>query len=168
MLKSILTKTLYEKRWMIVGWSLGVAAMALLMMGFYHSFQEGGFDQALQNLPKSLQGLVGNVASLKTVPGYVSQQVFALRIPLLTLIMGIIAGSVTGLVTFGTYLLTSFVGNVANIASVEKFSPFHYYNKPAIAQYGLRGSNVLVMVGVIVVLLLTALIIFRQRDIYQR
>ncbi len=265
MLKNILSKTVYEKRWVMLLWSLGVIAMAMLMMGFYHSFQGGGFDQALQNLPKSLQGIVGDVASLKTVAGYVSQEVFALRIPMLTLIMGIIlftgllagdegdgtlqtllaqpvsrlrvfiekfvagliislvicgatiigvelglllihehmsllrlgqavlgvwlltvlfgslgfalgaitgkrglAGSVTGLVAFSTYLLTSFVPNVSGITTIEKLSPFHYYNKPSIAQYGLKGDNVLVMVTIIVIFLLIAAILFRKRDIYQR
>src|SRR5262249_25677380 len=57
---------------------------------FYHSFSQGGFDQLYKNLPKSFQGLVGNLQSLKTVAGYASQEIFALRIPLLVLIMGII------------------------------------------------------------------------------
>lgn len=262
---TIFKKTLYEKRWMIILWSIGVAVMALLMMAFYHSFSSGGFDEALKNLPKSVQGLVGNITSLKTVGGYVSQEVFALRIPLLTLIMGImlftgllagdegegtlqtllaqpvsrlrvftekllagliislticsaaiigvllglllihehmslvrlvqsvlgvwlltalfgvlgfalgaitgkrgLAGSVTGLVTFSSYLLTSFAGSVSSITSIEKLSPFHYYNKPSITEYGLKGSNVLTMVMAIAILSIAAAIVFKKRDIYQR
>ena len=265
MFRTILTKTLYEKRWMMLSWSIGVMAMALLMMAFYHSFSGGGFDDILKNLPKSVQGLVGDLASLKTVPGYVAQEVFALRIPLLTLIMGAtlfsallagdegdgtlqtllaqpvtrlrlfgekylaglvislvicgaaivgvlvglllireqmsfvrllqavvgvwlltltfgtlgfavgavtgkrgLAGSVSGLLTFSSYLISSFVTSVAWLAPVEKFSLFHYYNHPAIASYGLRASSVLVMLGVMAVLLLGSAIIFLKRDIYQR
>ena len=263
MFKNIFIKTLHERRWMVLFWAVGVAAMALLMMGFYHSFQD--FDQVLQNLPKSVKGLVGNIASLKTVSGYVAQQVFALRVPLLTLIMGItlftgllagdegqgtlqtllaqpvsrtkvfiekflagtlitfiicsgaivgvlvglvliheqlsfvrllqsvvgvwlltllfgslgfaigaitgkrgIAGSATGLIAFSSYLITSFAPNVSGLKSIEKFSPFHYYNNPAITEYGLKGSNVLIMVGATTVLLVISLIIFSRRDIYQR
>lgn len=265
MLRNIFTKTIYEKRWMMLFWSIGVVVMAVLMMAFYHSFSNGGFTEALESLPKSFQGLIGDIASLKTVAGYVSQQVFALRIPLLTLIMGIIlfsgllagdesdgtlqtmlaqpvsrfrlyvekylaglvvslvicsaailgvtlgllfihermsfvrlvqavidvwlltvlfgtfgfalgaitgkkglAGSVAGLVTFSTYLITSFVNNVSWLESVEKFSPFHYYNHPATAQYGLQGHNVLVMVSVCAVLLTMSVIVFLRRDIYQK
>lgn len=265
MFRSVWMKTLYEKRWMMLFWGLGVAAMALLMMGFYHSFSQGGFDDALKNLPKSFQSLVGNLASLKTVPGYVAQQVFALRVPLLMLIMGAmlftgllagdendgtlqtllaqpvsrgrvfmekflagmlisfvislgaligvliglliiheqmgfirlfeavvgvwlltlvfgavgfalgaitgkrgIAGSLTGLFTFGSYLITSFAPNVSGLAGIEKFSPFHYYNNPAIAEYGLDTGNVLVMVSATLVLLAVAFVIFNRRDIYQR
>lgn len=265
MFKNVFLKTLHEKRWTIVFWTIGVIAMAMLMMAFYHSFSGGGFDELLKNVPKSFQGLVGNLANLKTVSGYVSQEVFALRIPLLTLIMGIIvfsgllagdegdgtlqtllaqpvtrlkvfsqkflaglvisfvicagaiigvmvglllihesmsfmrlleavvgvwlltvvfgttgfalgaitgkrslAGSLAGLLTFGTYLLTSFVNNVSWLSSIEKISPFHYYNNPGIAAYGLRSHNVLVMVGIIVVLVVVSAVIFMRRDIYQR
>ena len=246
-------------------WSIGVVVMALLMMAFYHSFSAGGFDQILKNVPKQFQSLIGNVASLKTVPGYVSQEVFALRVPLLTLIMGTmlftgllagdegdgtlqtllaqpvsrlrlfaekflaglvisfviclmaivgvllglvlvhehmsimrlfqatigvwlltvvyvsigfalgamtgkkgLSGSVTGLIAFSTYILTSFVGSVSSIARIEKISPFHYYNNPPITEYGLKGSNVAIMVGVTLVLLLISAFVFQKRDIYQR
>ncbi|HSX27259.1 MAG TPA: ABC transporter permease subunit [Patescibacteria group bacterium] len=263
MFNNIFLKTIHEKRWTIVFWSIGVIAMCLLMMGFYHSFTD--FADALKNLPKSFQNLIGDTASLKTVPGYISQQVFALRIPLLTLIMGIIlftsllagdegdgtlqtllaqpvsrlriytekllagfvislvicsaailgiliglvlihehmgllrlvqavigawllvilfgsigfalgaitgkrglAGSVTGLFTFVSYLITSFTPNVSGLRTVDKFSPFHYYNNPAITLHGLKGSNVLVMLAVTVTLLTFAGVVFIKRDIYQK
>ncbi len=263
MFKTVFSKTLYEKRWTMVFWTLGVTAMGLLMMGFYHSFQN--FDQVLQNLPKSVRGLVGNVDSLKTVAGYVAQQVFALRIPLLTLVMGItlftgllagdegegtlqtllaqpvsrlkvfiekilagmatsfviccgailgvllgvaliheqisfihlfeatvdvwlltlvfssigfalgaitgkrgMSGALTGLLTFGSYLITSFAPNVSYLASADKLSPFHYYNHPATSQYGLQTHNVLVMIGIVVVAVAISGLVFLKRDIYQR
>ncbi len=265
MFKSIFTKTMYEKRWTILFWSLGVIGISLLMMGFYHSFSQGGFDDALKDLPKAIQNVVGDIASLKTVPGYVSQQVFALRIPLLAQIMGIIlftgllagdenqgtlqtllaqpvsrlkvfvqkltagllisllicsasfigviigvalihehigimpliesvigvwlltgvfgslgfalgaitgkrgvAGSITGLVAFGSYLLTSFAPNVKSVETVEKLSPFHYYNKPSITEYGLDARNVIIMISILVALLLIAGVIFNKRDINQQ
>lgn len=264
-MKTILTKTLYEKRWTILFWSIGVILMSLLMLTFYPTFKQGEFDQVLKSLPKSFQGLVGNADSYKTVPGYVAQQVFALRIPLLTLVMSVtlftsllagdegngtlqtllaqpvsrlrvfiekfvagaltslvicsaaiigvlggvlivhehigighlaeatigvwlltlvfgtigfalgaitgkrgMAGGVAGLVTFASYMITSFAANVSSLTTVEKLSPFHYYNNPATAQYGLRLHNVLVMVVVIVVLLIVSSVVFIRRDIYQK
>ncbi|HSX45333.1 MAG TPA: ABC transporter permease subunit [Candidatus Saccharimonadales bacterium] len=265
MFRSIFLKTLHEKRLMMIFWSIGVIAMSMLMMGFYHSFSGGGFDELLKNLPKSVQGLVGNIADLKTVGGYVSQEVFALRIPLLTLIMGIVlfvsllsgdedqgtlqtllaqpvsrtkvyfekyiaglvvsliicsmaiigveiglvliheqmslirlvqavldvwlltvlfgtlgfsigaingkrgfAGSLAGIIAFSTYILTSFVANVQSLVTIEKLSPFHYYNKPAAALSGLKGENVMIMIGVTVVFLIVGWVVFAKRDIYQR
>jgi ABC-2 type transport system permease protein len=265
MFNNIISKTIHEKRWTLLFWSIGVTAMALLMMGFYHSFSQGGLGQVYENLPKTFQGLVGNLESLKTVPGYVSQEIFSLRIPMLTLIMGIIvftgllagdenegtlqtllaqpvsrtrvftekylagtiisfiicasaiigvwvglifiheqmsfarlleavigvwlltqvfgtvgyalgaitgkralSGSIAGLAAFGTYLITSFQPNVRGLTQIEKFSPFHYYNKPSITEYGLKFNNGLIMLTVIIIFLLISLIIFNKRDIYQR
>ena len=90
MFNSIFSKTLHEKRWMMLGWGLGVFAMSLLMIGFYHSFSDGNFDELVKSLPGSMKSLIGDLAALKTVPGYVSQQVYAFRIPLLTIIMSTI------------------------------------------------------------------------------
>lgn len=265
MLKTVFFKTLYEKRWMTLMWCVGVAAMAFLMVLFYPSFKEGGFDEALKSLPKSFQGLVGSLASLKTVPGYISQQVFALRIPLLALIMSImlfsgllagdegsgtlqtllvqpvsrlrvyaekflagavislavcsgaifgilgglaiihesmgfgrllesvvgvwlltllfgalafalgaitgkrgLAGGAAGLFAFSAYLITSFVPNVSGLTTIEKLSPFHYYNSPAIAVNGLNGRNVFIMLAATFVLVVVAGVIFKRRDIYQQ
>ncbi len=265
MFKSIFTKTLYQQRWSIVFWGLGVIGMCLLMMAFYHSFSGGQFDEALKNLPESMKGLVGDVDLIKTVPGYVSQEVFGLRVPLLVLVMGIMlftgllageegdgtlqtvlsqpvsrlkvfvekllagivvsliicmtavvgvwvglllinetmsitrlieavlgvwllvflfgslgfaigaitgrrgfAGSIAGLVAFSTYLLTSFAASVSGIKTVERLSPFHYYNNPGIASYGLKATNVYVMLSVSAIFLLVAAVIFLKRDIYQR
>lgn len=90
MFKNVALKTIHEKRWMILFWCLGVAAMSFLMMTLYSSFKAGGLDDVVQNLPKSLQALVGNAAENKTIPGYIGQQIFAFRIPLLMLIMSAI------------------------------------------------------------------------------
>ena len=265
MFKSIFSKTLYQQRWSIVFWGLGVIGMCMLMMAFYHSFSGGQFDEALKNLPDSMKKLVGDVGSLKTVPGYVSQEVFGLRVPLLLMVMSIMlftgllageegegtlqtvlsqpvsrfkvyiekllagivvslvicmtavlgvwvglllihetmsfmrlveavigvwllvflfgslgfaigavtgrrgfAGSITGLIAFSTYLLTSFAASVSGIKTIERLSPFHYYNDPGIAANGLRATNVWVMLSVSAVFLLVSAVIFLKRDIYQR
>jgi ABC-2 type transport system permease protein len=262
MLNNIFLKTIYEKRWMTLFWSVGVAAMSLLMMSFYDSFSQGGFDEALNSLPDQFKSLVGDLNSLKTVPGYVSQQVFALRIPLLTIIMSVIlfssllagneeertlqsllvqpvtranvyfsklvaglavsfvislgsvvgvliglaligeqmsmlrlfqavvgswiiasvfgvaaysigaitgkrglAGSLAGMIAFVCYLLTSFAPSVDIIESVEKFSPFHFYNVPSIAEYGLDGSNNFVLIAIMVVFVAVSFWTFNKRDI---
>jgi ABC-2 type transport system permease protein len=264
-MKSILSKTLHEKRWMLLFWTLGVAAMAMLTLSFYSTFRDGSFDEVLKNLPKTVQGLAGNLASNKTIPGFVSQQVFALRIPLLTLVMGIMlftgllagdegegtlqtlltqpvtrtkvflekyaagliisfiiclgsaigitiallilgerlgfwpliqsvigvwlltlvfgtigyaVGAITGkrsvasgiasLFAFGTYLITSLAPNVSSLGTIQKISPFYYYNNPPTAVSGLDASNVAVMLITILMLLTASIIVFNRRDIYQR
>ena len=264
MFSSIIAKILYQKRWMILFWSIGIIAMTVLTLSFYPSFaQNGAFDQLYKNIPKSLQGLVGDTASLKTIPGYIGQQIFALRLPLLTLILAIVLfigltagdesegtmqtllaqpasrsrvllekllagavivtiaslaimagvfigllaihnsfslirlieaafgcwlltmffgvfalliGSATGKkgiasgvasgVAFTSYLVTSLAPSVSKLEPLQKFSPFHYYLNPSIAEHGLQISNVVVLVGAIVGMVIIALIIFERRDIY--
>jgi ABC-2 type transport system permease protein len=89
MFSNVFRKTVYEKRWTMLAWSIGLFFMALLTMSFYPFFKNSGFDQVIANAPKSLQGLLGQAADYKSVPGYVDQQIFALRMPLLTIIMSI-------------------------------------------------------------------------------
>lgn len=89
MLNNIFRKTLYERRWMLIAWSVGIFAMTLLTMSFFPFFKNSGFEEMFATAPKSLQGLLGDAASYKTVQGYVDQQIFALRLPLLTIIMAV-------------------------------------------------------------------------------
>lgn len=86
---SVYGKTLYQKRFMMLGWFIGVAAITLLTMSVYNSFSGGSLGDSLQNLPPALQKFAGDAASFKTVGGYISQQVFALRAPLLLIILAI-------------------------------------------------------------------------------
>lgn len=89
MLKGVFLKTLYEKRWFTLGWFVGIVAMALITMVFFPYFANSGFDQVVNSMPKSLEGLLGDANAYKTVAGYVDAQIFALRMPMLTLIMSI-------------------------------------------------------------------------------
>ncbi len=265
MFSSIFLKTIYEKRWFIIGWSLGAAAMAMLTFAFYPSFKQGGFDEVFKNIPKSLQSLVGDPSSYKTVQGFIGQEIFALRIPMVTLVMAIVlftgllagdedkgtlqtllaqpvsrrrvlsekylagatmsfvvcaatsfgillivpfihehvvtvrlaqatvgvwlltllfgtvgfavgaitgkrglAGGVAGLVTFGSYLITSLVANVNGLKPIEKISPFHYYNNPLIARFGIARHDVLILGLPTLILFIVSWLIFSRRDIYQR
>ncbi|HET7827856.1 MAG TPA: ABC transporter permease subunit, partial [Candidatus Saccharimonadales bacterium] len=54
------------------------------------SFKNGQLGKSLGNLSPALQKVVGNTDSFRTVGGYIGQQVFALRIPLLMTILGIV------------------------------------------------------------------------------
>jgi len=89
MFNSVFAKTFYEKRWTLFGWAVGLFAMTLLTMVFYPYFKNSGFEDMLATAPKSIQTLLGNASNYKTVAGYVDQQIFALRMPMLTIIMAV-------------------------------------------------------------------------------
>lgn len=86
---SFFTKTLYQKRHMALFWSIGIGLMSFITVSVYSSFQSVDFEELLKSLPPALQKLAGDSADLKTVDGYLRQQVFAQRIPLLTIILSI-------------------------------------------------------------------------------
>jgi ABC-2 type transport system permease protein len=89
MIGSIYSKTLYQKRFMALGWFIGVTAVTVLTLSVYNSFSGGELGDSLQNLPPAIQKLAGDTASFKTVGGYISQQIFALRMPVLMTILSI-------------------------------------------------------------------------------
>ncbi|HEX7484285.1 MAG TPA: ABC transporter permease subunit [Candidatus Saccharimonadales bacterium] len=88
---NLFTKTLYDKRAFIIGWSLGLMAVGCLMMLFYPAFhQDNGIDELVKSLPTAFQGLVGDLGNLKQLSTYIGSQLFDVRIPILVSILSII------------------------------------------------------------------------------
>ncbi len=92
-MRSLFLKTLYDKRWFILGWSSGLFALVMLLLSFYPAFSAGStFDDLSKTVPAQFKGLIGDPSLFKTIPGYISQQLFDIRLPLLLMIMAIILG----------------------------------------------------------------------------
>lgn len=90
-MRNVFSKTLYDKRAFIIGWSLGLIALGFLMTIFYPAFhQDNGLDQLVKNLPSAFQSLVGNLANLKQLPTYIGSQLYDVRIPIFVSILSII------------------------------------------------------------------------------
>lgn len=90
MFSTIFTKTLYNLRWQLLGWGLGIGFVAFITMVFYNSFNQAGIDNIVNSVPDSLKSLIGDVADFKTIPGYIGQQIFGPNIVILTIAMSII------------------------------------------------------------------------------
>jgi ABC-2 type transport system permease protein len=88
-MSSLYGKTLYQKRYMALGWFVGIAFVTFLTMSVYNSFSDGEIARSLEQLPPALQKIAGDAASFKSVGGFISQQIFALRVPLLLTILSI-------------------------------------------------------------------------------
>jgi hypothetical protein len=52
-MKSIYSKTVYQKRFMAIGWFLGAMALVAFTLAFYNSFSSGALGESLQNLPSA-------------------------------------------------------------------------------------------------------------------
>ncbi|MES2631251.1 MAG: ABC transporter permease subunit [Patescibacteria group bacterium] len=87
---NLLRKTLFEKRFFILGWSLGLAFLGFAMTSFFPSFSGGEIDELLKTLPPALEGLVGNLQDWKNLPGYIGSQVFDIRLPIFASILSIL------------------------------------------------------------------------------
>ena len=93
MIRSIFGKTLYERRWFILGWTLGMVALAMLMASFFPAMrQQGGLDALVENMPPAFQGLIGNLTYLRQFDTYIASQLFDIRVPLIAGVMSIILG----------------------------------------------------------------------------
>ncbi len=83
-------KTLHDKRFFILGWSIGLAFLGFAMTSFYPSFNGGQIDELLGSLPPALEGLVGNLQDWRELPGYIGSQVFDIRLPIFISILSIL------------------------------------------------------------------------------
>jgi len=91
MMRSVYLKTLYDKRWFIFGWTLGLMALTALMVVFFPAMhQDGSLDALVKNMPPAFQGLVGSLADLNSFDTYLASQLFDIRMPLIAGIMAII------------------------------------------------------------------------------
>jgi ABC-2 type transport system permease protein len=87
---NIFFKTLRDKRFFILGWSLGLLFLGFAMTSFFPSFNGGQVDGLLETLPPALQGLVGNLQDWRELPGYVGSQIFDIRLPIFVSILSIL------------------------------------------------------------------------------
>lgn len=93
MMRSVYLKTLYDKRFFLLGWTLGFAAIAALMTSFYPAMhQEGSISSLLESMPAAFKGLVGSLADLTRFDTYIASQLFDIRMPIIAGIMAIILG----------------------------------------------------------------------------
>jgi ABC-2 type transport system permease protein len=90
---NLFRKTIYDKRFFIIAWSLGLAFFAYLMLLFFPAFKDSGLDQLMAALPpelKSLKGLIGDVGALSTPSGYLAGQFFDIRMPMFISVFSVI------------------------------------------------------------------------------
>lgn len=90
---AIVTKVLYEKRFGLIGWTLGAVALAWFSLVFYPSISEGdSLEQLAATLPPQLQAFIGDTVTLKTIGGYLDTQIFGLRMPMIMVTLAILFG----------------------------------------------------------------------------
>ena len=91
MLRSVFAKTLWERRWGIVGWVLGGLALTGFLVALYPVVRDStGLTELVEQLPEEMLSLMGiDPAFLTTGFGYLQAQMYTLMAPLLILILAI-------------------------------------------------------------------------------
>lgn len=88
-MRFLLTKILFQKRALIMWWFIGMIALSIIMMYFFPFFKNSNMAASLSSLPSSVQKLIGDQGSWSTISGYITEQIFALRAPLLISVLSI-------------------------------------------------------------------------------
>jgi len=92
-LHSVFERTLHEERRALIGWAIGLAALAVTMLAMYPTVRGNqDISQLIDSYPKTFKSLFG-VYDYTSGPGYLRAEVFSLMGPLLLTIFGVLWGS---------------------------------------------------------------------------
>jgi ABC-type transport system involved in multi-copper enzyme maturation permease subunit len=75
MFRTPVLKTLYDKRWVILAWSIAAFAMNLLITWIFPDFKNPQLVEVFKSLPESLQAFSGSL-DIGTIDKYLDSQVF--------------------------------------------------------------------------------------------
>jgi ABC-2 type transport system permease protein len=87
-LKSVFSKSLYEKRWGLLWWFLAMFLMTFFVMSIFPTFKDT-FGQQLNNVPDSLKAILGEASDYQRIEGFIELQIF-LQMIFLTVIYGVV------------------------------------------------------------------------------
>lgn len=92
---SIIKWELWQRRWPIFWWSIGISIFMFINLVFYPSFrdQAAQFEQAFSDIPEATAALLSDTGEFISPEGYLSSQVFYLMMPLLIGILAISLGN---------------------------------------------------------------------------
>ena len=95
MLRSVFTKTLWERRWGLLGWVIGGFTMTSFIVGVYPIARDNsGFATLIDELPVGMLALFGiDPEILTTGFGYLQAQMYTLIGPLFVLVLAIGIGA---------------------------------------------------------------------------
>lgn len=92
---SVIKWELWQRRWSIMWWTVGIAFFIALNLAFYPSFRDQSqeLSKAFNDLPESAVALFSDTGEFFSPVGYLSSQIFYFMLPLLLGILSISLGS---------------------------------------------------------------------------
>jgi ABC-2 type transport system permease protein len=94
-MKSLIRWTLWQRRWSIFWWSIGISAFVVLNMIFYPTIrdQAADFEKTFSQLSEGTKALFSDTGEFFSPVGFLSSQIFYLMMPLLVGILAIALGT---------------------------------------------------------------------------
>jgi ABC-2 type transport system permease protein len=96
MLNNTFKKTIFEKRWMIVGWTVAIMLITIFTVSVFPVFRDT-LGATLKDVPESMKGFLGDAATYQSLNAYIDVQLIngMVFLPMLLgiiLCSGLIAG----------------------------------------------------------------------------
>ncbi|WP_216214324.1 ABC transporter permease subunit [Amycolatopsis aidingensis] len=92
LLRNVYTKTLWDQRRALLGWTVGITAVAAMYASFYPQLAGGSMAGFVADFPQGLKDAF-QLNDLTSAAGYLGSSIFGLLVPLLTLGYGVATGS---------------------------------------------------------------------------
>ncbi|HEY5549832.1 MAG TPA: ABC transporter permease subunit [Candidatus Saccharimonadales bacterium] len=91
----IIRWTLWQRRWSVFWWCVGITAFLALSLGFYPAVrdQAAELNQALENIPKTARAFITDQSDILSPRGFLSARVFYLLLPLILSVLTINLGN---------------------------------------------------------------------------
>lgn len=92
---SIIKWEIWQRRWSVLWWCVGVTALIAVNLAFYPSFrdQQQQLNEAFSSIPESAVSFFSDTGDFMSPVGYLSSQIFYLMLPMLLGILAISLGS---------------------------------------------------------------------------
>jgi len=91
MLRSVFTKTLWDQRRALLGWTIGITAVGVGYAAFYPAINAPEYVQMLESFPEGVLDAMG-FADIASAAGYVGSTTFGLLGPALVIVMAAAVG----------------------------------------------------------------------------
>jgi ABC-2 type transport system permease protein len=94
-MKPLIKWGLWQRRWSIMWWSIGVLFFIFFNLIFYPSVRDQAtqYNQIVSQIPQGARGLISDTADILSPTGYLSSQIFYSMLPLLLGFLAISLGS---------------------------------------------------------------------------
>lgn len=145
----IIRLTIWQRRWSIFWWSLGLVLLVVVTLAFYPEFKnQAQLDKSLSSIPATAKSFISDTNDFLSPVGYLSSQMFYLLLPLLLSVLSIGLGS-------------SLIAREENDATIELLLARPISRRRYLAGKALAGGLILAAVSVVttaVIILLSWLI----------